>query len=113
VSRRARILTLLLLVLLGGTLPGEAGASVCPPACCGPASEHTGGDCQELSTVSCCHAGGAPLTLTTLAPAPGPGAAQGLGAFALPAPSPRVAESRRIESVRLAAPLLPSLVLRI
>jgi hypothetical protein len=78
--RHARIVTTLMLLLLGATLLGEARAQACAPACCCPAAEHADGDCAALAG-SCCHAGEAP-GVPSGASAPGPGPAAPVETFA-------------------------------
>jgi hypothetical protein len=74
-QRRARIVAIWLLVLLGAALLGEARAQACAPACCCPVVEHAGGDCAALAT-SCCHADAEPrLPSGASGPVPGPAAA--------------------------------------
>jgi hypothetical protein len=79
--RHARIVTTLLLILLGATLLGEARAQACAPACCCPAVERAEGGCAGLAT-SCCHAGEAPGVPSASGPAPSPAAAVAPESFA-------------------------------
>jgi hypothetical protein len=112
--RHARIVTTLLLVLLGATLLGEARAQACAPACCCPVVEHAEGGCAALAT-SCCHAGEAPGVPSASAPAPSPNAAVAPESFA--SAGARLREARAFLPSdgldRRPSPLRFSVVLRI